>query len=292
MAKSEKAKIPSYKDLFKLNQSYIDFVLERSFVSHQYLKNISLTGNQAEVAVRKILNSILPDRFKVTHGYIAKTKDYPEGEPIISPQLDLIIVDTLVPHRIFIFDEEGQTELVPFESVLGIIEIKRTLDKKALTVAYDKLSNIIKLFNITKKDSRRFLPGGFTLGGRIQGGFSGNPLLGVVGLKNDITNSDFNKCSDLTFKDTPYPDIVTTLDGKRLVLSRGTKKESSELLFCNPIKEIDDVDWVFETLKITDSESTAAIAKGLGFIVSYLSSSCASSSKIVEYYFTKLDTSS
>ena len=93
--------ISSFKDIFNLNLKYIEYIIEKSQLSHQYLKNYSLSGSECEMEIRSILSNIIPSRFHVTHGYIISA-DSRKTEPEISPQIDVIIVDTLVPHSIYI----------------------------------------------------------------------------------------------------------------------------------------------------------------------------------------------
>jgi len=169
-------KKPTFKDIFNVNIRYLEYLLAKSYLSHQYLKNIKLTGDQVESEFRKMFSSLLPRRYKVTHGYIASAPNK-EEEPIVSHQVDMIIVDTLVPHSIFVIEDDGM-ELVPIESVVGIFEIKRTIDPDILDKALDHLFDIQTDLNIKKTDSKKYFPTG------IQGigVMYSNPLIGILSL--------------------------------------------------------------------------------------------------------------
>ena len=157
--------MPSYKDLFELNIKYIDYLLAKTLLSQAYLKNIQLTGSEIEFEVRDLLRNLLPKRFHVTNGYIVFAKNV-EDEPAVSPQVDVIIVDTLVPHSLFIVDNQSGMEIVPVEAVVGIFEVKRTLNKRSLVGtknekgAIDHLNDICRSVEIRNDNQERYLPGG------------------------------------------------------------------------------------------------------------------------------------
>ena len=67
-------------------------------------------------------------------------------EPSVSPQTDVILVDTLVPHSLWLVDEVQGVEIVPQECVVGIIEVKRTLTGEAL---YDALAHLREVLTRT-----------------------------------------------------------------------------------------------------------------------------------------------
>jgi hypothetical protein len=83
---SRKSK-PTYQDLFDLHIKHIETILHKTYVLHQYTKNIQASGGAIEVEIRKLLRAVLPKRFHVTHGYIVKAENQ-ASEPVISPQVD------------------------------------------------------------------------------------------------------------------------------------------------------------------------------------------------------------
>jgi hypothetical protein len=175
---------PTYQDLFDLHIKHIETILHKTYVLHQYTKNIQASGSAIEVEIRKLLRAVLPKRFHVTHGYIVKAENQ-ASQPIISPQVDLIIVDTLVPHSIFGLDDDTGLEIVPIEAVVGIFEIKRELKQSTLISskknkgAFEHLAEIQQILSITKCDSRKWIPGGLKTTG--DSGLYSNPMIGIIG---------------------------------------------------------------------------------------------------------------
>jgi len=188
----------TYKDIFSLHIKYLEYLVEKSLFSHRYTKNINFSGSYVEHEVRKFFSDILPQRFKVTHGYVVYAKSESET-PSISPQIDMIIVDTLVPHVVMRVDERDGMEIVPKECVVGIFEIKRTLNKKSLfgtkkeKGVLEHLKLIAEILGVvTKTDGRKFLPGGIELNKRLGGGNYSNPILGIIGLTHNLNSKNFD----------------------------------------------------------------------------------------------------
>lgn len=149
----------TFKELYNTHLKYIEYLLERTHLYHKSLKNIKETGDDVETEIRNFIKYFIPNRFRVTNGYIANIKDN-NSEPIISPQIDLIIVDELVPNKIFSIGKSDGIDIVPVESVVAIIEIKRTLNDKSLTKSITHISKIKKSVGIVKDNPSYYLPGG------------------------------------------------------------------------------------------------------------------------------------
>ena len=120
-----------YRDLFGLTVQRIELLIEKTRLSHQEFRNIGFSGEEVERDVRLLLSEILPSKYEVKHGYVAYALNS-EKEPVVSPQVDVIIVDSAVPGTLFVLDSTSQMELVAGESVVGIIEVKRTLSRESL----------------------------------------------------------------------------------------------------------------------------------------------------------------
>lgn len=103
---------PTFKDLISLNLKYREYVRQKTYIMHQYIKNIKDSGGEVENEVRKLLSNFLPLRYKVTHGYIISSNNQ-KYEPLVSPQIDVIVVDTLVPHALLSLPDlpEGDTHV-------------------------------------------------------------------------------------------------------------------------------------------------------------------------------------
>lgn len=58
----------AYRDLFDVHLKYVDYVRAKSYVVHQYVQNVAVSGSGVEVEVRAILRSMLPERFELLMG--------------------------------------------------------------------------------------------------------------------------------------------------------------------------------------------------------------------------------
>ncbi len=177
----------TYDKIFELNIKYIEYLLAKSLFSHQYIHNIAQSGSDVENEIREIFKNIIPERYRITHGYIVWAKNQ-NIEPSISPQVDLMIVDTLVPHSLFVVDKRSGMEIVPLEAVLAVFEIKRTLSYGNLSGESGALTHLMEIktsAGIVKNGREQFGPGGLTFGSGLSGGNYWNPLLGIIGLDID-----------------------------------------------------------------------------------------------------------
>lgn len=280
----------TYKDIFSLNERYLDYILSKSHFLNQYTKNISETGNTVEIEIRAVLSKLIPKRFKITHGYIANANSR-FNEPSLSPQIDLIIVDTLVPHSLFTIDDNGGLEIVPREAVVGIFEIKRTLDKTSLQGtmksigAFDHLKNICDSVNIIKNNNQRFLPGGVSMGNGLSGGYYCNPIIGIIGLSHSssLTNNKSTNYIDKIIGRIPPGtqfDLITSFDG----------------IMYAPIEMSDNNNWKLLNLRPTcvnygliyknkSLGKTEILAKAFGYILAYLSQAVGKIANIENYFF-------
>lgn len=210
-----------YARLWALHTRRIAHKIEDTKLFLATLRNIRYAGDIVETHVRGLLRELIPTRFHVTHGYIASTTDK-TLEPMISPHLDVIVVDTLVPCRLAILDPESGMELVPESSVVGIFEVKRTLNRASLIEANTQLVNALRVLGITKQRTQRFLPGGLELGSsgniKVQGGLPANPMIGIIGISSPP--GIYNLVQKLLVTErklSGYLDIIASLDGSIMV---------------------------------------------------------------------------
>lgn len=89
------------------------------------------TGSYREALFRRLLRRVLPDRFRVSTGFIYRW----EHEP--SRQLDVLVWDAQEQSAIL---EEGELAILTPESVAAIIEVKSVLTPGALRYSLDLLS--------------------------------------------------------------------------------------------------------------------------------------------------------
>lgn len=269
----------TFNELYNTHLKYIEYLLERTHLYHQSLKNIKETGDDIEVEIRNFIKYFLPARFRITHGYIVDLKDN-DSEPIISPQIDLIIVDEFVPNRVFSLGKSDGIDIVPTESVVGIIEIKRTLNEDTLKKAIDQISEIKESVKIEKGNEDYYLPGG-DLAKDFITGFHSNPFIGIISIKNDLKNPqvDFvNKYSgSLIEKEI---DAVISLDG---FLGCLIEKDTGNILVKTVRKK--DEDYWFGFLSNDKFSKISLISRSLGVLISYLSYTTGRRMKFDNYFF-------
>ena len=171
--------------IYKLFLDELEFFGKNSYFASQSMRNPDECGELIELAIRKFLMEIIGERFKITHGYI-----YSSQHKKLSPQIDIIITDKLVPHVLKRFDHLDNLEIVPAEAVVAIFEIKRTLRASAFKSAADHLEKIFYDVPLSKDRNETYLPGGIELksgvGVSIDGGHNSNPLIGIIGLLHEI----------------------------------------------------------------------------------------------------------
>lgn len=279
----------SYRDLFDVNLKYFDYVAKKTLVIHQYLHGISASGAGVENEIRELLRKMVPSRFRVTHGYILSVSD-PTSEPRISPQVDVIIVDTLVPHSLWAVDDNEGAEVVPIEAVVAIFEVKRTLSEKALNDAVDQIRKIRDRIGIDKYADTGYLPGGVAVGSAISSPYRSNPLLGIVGVIGEawFTEQPRDRFKELTKansdsgKDQLELDLIFTIDGTLI----GTAHlDNPDIFRFYNVREHAVVYPVREASGSTGHSTRQTIAFSLGFILGYLQRCCGRMCDVPSYYF-------
>lgn len=107
-------------------------------------------GTYREALLRRLLRRVLPDRFRVSTGFI-----YRWGKPP-SRQIDVLIWDALEHSALL---EEGEFVVLTADSVAAIIEVKSTLNRRELCSALMLLSPDWWInWRFTKEDSSTELP--------------------------------------------------------------------------------------------------------------------------------------
>lgn len=170
--------------IYKLFLDELEFFGKHSYFASQSMRNQDECGELIELAIRKFLREIVGERFKITHGYI-----YSSLNKKLSPQIDIIITDKLVPHVLKRFEHLDSLEIVPVEAVVAIFEIKRTLRASSFKSAAEHLEKILKDVPLSKDRIESYLPGGIEIksgaGVSINGGNKSNPLIGIIGLQHE-----------------------------------------------------------------------------------------------------------
>ena len=273
--------MPTYKDIFDLNLKYINYLLAKTSLIQGYTRNINVTGSEIEQEVRQLLRNLLPQRFHVTHGYIISATNQRE-EPLVSPQVDVIIVDTLVPHSIFILDQHSGMEVVPIEAVVGVFEVKRTLNRTSLLGtkkvggAFKHLQDTCKAVDIRKDNKTMYLPGGveiFAPGGVEGQGYYSNPIIGIIGVDH-VKNLGKNLETWTEKKQVDFGliDILFSINGYLLCTGK-TIDDNQEVGWTYTLREKGKEYPVFVTYIHPPHPQVEIVAKALGFIIGYVSAS-------------------
>lgn len=285
--------IPTYKDIFNLNLKYIEYLLEKTALSQGYIRNTDITGDVVEQEVRQLLKNLLPQRFHVTHGYIVSAENL-DDEPTVSPQVDVIIVDTLVPHSIFIVDQQSGMEIVPDEAVVGIFEVKRTLNQKSLVgtleaigteeekSAIQQLRDICAKARIRKDNPATFIPGGVP---SAIGGCTSNPIIGIISIgHDDDIGEKLKKWTSEHKIDFGMLDIIFSLSGYMACL--GNEKDNTPfVLACRNYKDFKYN--FFLNFATPNNSRIRIIAMSIGFIVAYLTMTCGRNLDSMKYFFNR-----
>jgi hypothetical protein len=112
-------------------------------------------GNACENALRAVLRDSLPARFGVATGLVY-TGQMPPGVMQSKP-LDVIIFDALHYAPIY---RDGDFVVVPFDALLGVIEVKEILHHEQFVIACEQLHFVLE----QESRSEEIPPSGYILG--------------------------------------------------------------------------------------------------------------------------------
>ena len=93
-------------------------------------------GEEVEKILKEFLNSHLPQRFRASSGILI------DNENNISRQTDVIIYDALSSP---IYRHSEKTQIIPFDTVVAVIEVKSCLNKNEIKDAFEKIVSCKKL---------------------------------------------------------------------------------------------------------------------------------------------------
>lgn len=268
-----------FNDIYGLHIKYIDYLIAKSLFSHQEAKNINLSGSEVENEIRVFFKNMLPRRFRIAHGYILFAENSVDN-PKLSPQIDLIIVDDLVMSRVFTLDNENGMEIVPIEAVVGIFEVKRTLNKKSLNDAFQQLSKIIDTVNVKKDNQKHYLPGGIETP-ILNTNIHSNPFIGVVSLTHELTPvNERNEWRDINNKEyiRLQLDAIFSFSGMA-VLNIDENKNFKPYL----IRQGTAPDFAY--LDTSTIKQSGIISRFFGYLIAYLTDCTGKRINIGNYFF-------
>ncbi|MCD4677773.1 MAG: hypothetical protein K8S18_17515, partial [Desulfobacula sp.] len=136
-------------------------------------------GNLVENYIRDFLRKISPDGVTVSSGYVVSTKTFKSKQNLA--QHDIVLSHNMIPPLFSIID--GEIDIVPVESMVGIIEVKRTLTIDSLKSAQD---HILKTYNDVIKNYKTKDMGYNTVSITTKHGTQ-SPLFGIIGLTSELT---------------------------------------------------------------------------------------------------------
>jgi hypothetical protein len=118
---------------YQLLASWSDELLSTTERIHHLIggRHWPTEGNYREALLRRLLRRVLPDRFRVSTGFIYRWNENP------SRQLDVLIWDAQEHSALL---EEGELVILTPDAVAAIIEVKSSLNKKDLRDALALLS--------------------------------------------------------------------------------------------------------------------------------------------------------
>lgn len=269
----------TYKDLFEVHTKYIEFLIAKTYLLHQYVNNTNATGSEVEYEIRKFLSEFIPERFKVTHGYICRALNHID-EPLVSPQLDCIIVDTLVPHSLFPLSYHTGQEVVPYESVVGIIEIKRTLNNESFKNSISHIKSTLEKLQIDKSDQTQYILSGLKSPDITTGIFS-NPLIAILAIDHEFSEEYLLSNEQNIFEncDKCSVDLVGSLNGLMICPIDTLNNNSFKI---TPFKE-PNLTYGFATKE--QFSSSGLISRIIGFVVAYLSMTTGKYNPMGNYLF-------
>ncbi|KOF02223.1 hypothetical protein OB69_13400 [Roseivirga seohaensis subsp. aquiponti] len=181
------------QDLIEVHLKETEAVIAQSKLllqKHSYGQSGELksAGNLVESYIRNFISQISPDAIKVTSGYVVNPKIL--KSEINLAQHDIILANKATPPIFSIVNNE--IDVVPIESMVGIIEVKRTLTRESIKSAFEQISNtyenVIKGFR--KKDE-----GNNSLSVTIKPG-TRSPMFGIIGLESQLTKKDIEEVID------------------------------------------------------------------------------------------------
>lgn len=204
-----------------------------------------------------------------------------------------MIADTLVPHSLWTIDDTQGSELIPLESVVGIIEVKRTLTGGALRDAVIQLQDITCAVGVSKYNDEALLPGGIPVGPSLTSPYRSNPLLGIISVTADNNYASepgtrvAQAVSRMSGGRTVPPlelDMALSLDGS-LVATRANSEGASYAPLNTRQPDL-AYGWVECSARFGRPPRVAA-AFGIGFLLAYLAKACGRQADVNGYFFNK-----
>lgn len=150
---------------------------------------LKTSGSLVENYLRGFISSISPSGIHVTSGYVVNQKTLSADKNL--PQHDIILSDKASPSLFSIVD--GEIEIVAVESLVGIIEVKRTLTKSSINSAQDQIKST---YESAIKDYKTKSESINTVSISTLKPGTQSPLFGIIGLSSEISDEELVKVID------------------------------------------------------------------------------------------------
>lgn len=244
--------IPDVKfELSNVYKTYVDQILLSSSISNFLLDstNIDSAGEQIEGTLRILLTNLLPERIKVSHGYIV------DKSLKISYQQDVLLAESFFTKSLI--KSLDSTEFYPYEAIFACGEVKKTWSNSKLDAA-------MKSIKRNKQELIRYpIPADVMATGssfvKVSDSLTSNSH------RNPLFAFTFSIDFDSTYNEKKIidvynnPDNIKILPNISVILKQGiivlvdmdklAKDEFSIKLYPEFVSEQDNCKWVFLRLK-------------------------------------------
>jgi|GEM_PF-5587426 len=243
--------MPSIDNVFfqlsNVYKTYADFLLQSDDVAKilHSQANISATGNQIEISLRKLLLELLPNKVHIGQGHIVDKKG------ALSYQQDLILSENINSKSLF--KTLDGTEFFAYESVFATCEVKKSWSKRTFESSIRSIKHTkTNLYRKAVEPNRILSTGSVTItGNKISKYDSRNPFFSIAfsidydkQTKADTFNGFFEDRKKWKF----LPNIIVVLK-KGIYIVIDEKKSNSETISIKlyPENEADNHDccWYF-----------------------------------------------
>ncbi|HHT9877317.1 TPA: DUF6602 domain-containing protein, partial [Legionella pneumophila] len=150
---------------------------------------LKTSGSICENFVKDLLKKCLPQRLRITSGYVLDPKIMTSSENL--PQFDILIIDNDYP-PIYKF-KNYDIEIVPVESVCAILEVKKHINGPQFKKFFSKLNISVSSYNgLTKKTSE-----------------NSAPLVGIISMTSNFSIENYLKI----IREKNIIDFLWSIDG-------------------------------------------------------------------------------
>lgn len=205
-------------------EAQVSAIIRESELYRTSEKSISGCGASVEIFIRDFLKTILPSRFNIKSGYIVTPGSV---NPIISAQMDIVITDAFVPDSLLPFSALPGLSLIPYEAVVGIVEVKRTLTKKSVLEGYDHLQKCYECIHKSGVDLPALMLGGLRTKDFIA--YKWNPFLSIISICSELSiDNELELVNKLTLPESARINFVASLDGYYIGVAKEGKPTTIE----------------------------------------------------------------